>query len=113
MSQRLQEHMSHGAVKAELQHWTPLVLLAKQLVLSAGIKDFFFPLLTRGLVCLQSLEFNSLVQASRANDNVTTEKIENRYEFLIETHPKRMPGKSDAVTLCCYMFARSTHSFCY
>ena len=46
-SQRLHEHASHGGVKAKLQQWTPLFLLANQLILAAGIKDFFFAHLTK------------------------------------------------------------------
>ena len=52
------KHTPHGAVKAELQQWAQLVLLAEQTVLAAGIKVDFFRLLSQGRVCLQGLKFN-------------------------------------------------------
>ena len=80
------EH-TQGGVKAELPQCTQLVSFAKQLVLAACIQDVFFALLSQSRVCLQTLEFH------RENRN-------RRENPKIETRPKRIPGKSDAVTLC-------------
>ena len=61
-SQRLHEHTSHSAAKAELQQWTSLVLLATQRILAA--------LLTQGRIALDRAQLNFRAHASRAKGNV-------------------------------------------